>query len=75
MTEAAPISCESSVICRIGQALLTAEQGNAFPSSVLSPRQFLPTGLTKESFHTLDLEITLIWAIQARHLKKHEILS
>lgn len=74
MTEAASISCENSIICHIGQALLTAEQGNAFPSLVLSTRQFLPTSLTKESFHTLDLEIILIWAIQARHLGKHEIL-
>lgn len=68
MTEGASISC-----C-VGQALLTAEQGNAFPSSVISTTQLLPTGLMKESFHTLDMEIILIWAIRARHLRKHKIL-
>lgn len=46
---------------------LMAEQGNVFPSAVLSITKFLLTSLTKKSFHTLNPEIILIWAIQARH--------
>lgn len=53
---------------------LTAEHGSISPSSVLSTTKFLPTGLTKKSFHTSDLEIILTWTIQARHLRKHKIL-
>lgn len=55
---------------------LTAEQGHIFLSSALSTTKFLPTSLTRKSFHTPDLEIILIWAIHATHLylRKRKIL-